>query len=83
MNPLILYYHVRVAHKCNHLIGSSENIPLISWLFQKGCCKHCGCKISKRYPSIELLTGFMSLAVAFVVPFGWPLLFALMVLPGY
>lgn len=63
--------------QCNHLIGSSENIPLISWLLQKGCCKHCGCKISKRYPSIELLTGFMSLAVAFIIPFGWPLLFAL------
>jgi len=63
--------------QCNHLIGSSENIPLVSWLFQKGCCKHCGCKISKRYPSIELLTGFMSLAVALVIPFGWPLLFAL------
>tara|TARA_R110001583_G_scaffold26757_1_gene96228 strand:+ start:650 stop:1522 length:873 start_codon:yes stop_codon:yes gene_type:complete len=63
--------------ECNHLIGSSENIPLFSWLFQKGCCKHCGCKISKRYPSIELLTGVASLMVAFVVPFGWPLLFAL------
>jgi len=63
--------------QCSHLIGSSENIPLLSWLFQKGACKHCGCKISKRYPTIELLTGFMSLAVALVVPFGWPLLFAL------
>lgn len=63
--------------QCNHLIGSTENIPLLSWLIQKGCCKHCGCKISKRYPSIELLTGITSLAVAFVVPFGWPLLFAL------
>ena len=63
--------------QCNHLIGSSENIPLLSWLVQKGCCKHCGCKISKRYPSIELLTGLMSLVVAMVVPFGWPLLFAL------
>ena len=63
--------------QCNHLIGSSENIPLISWLFQKGRCKHCACKISKRYPSIELLTGVMSLMVAVYVPFGWPLLFAL------
>lgn len=63
--------------QCNHLIGASENIPLFSWLFQKGRCKHCSCKISKRYPSIELLTGVMSLAVAVVVPFGWPLFFAL------
>jgi len=63
--------------ECAHLIASSENVPLISWLLQKGRCKHCNCKISKRYPSIELLTGVMSLAVASMVPFGWPLVFAL------
>ena len=63
--------------QCNHLIGSSENIPVLSWLFQKGRCKHCDCKISKRYPIIELLTGVLSLLVALVIPFGWPLLFAL------
>jgi len=62
---------------CQHLIGSTENIPVISWLLQKGRCKHCSCKISKRYPSIELLTALLSLAVAYMVPFGWPLLFAL------
>lgn len=64
--------------QCNHLIGPGENIPLVSWLLQKGRCKHCACKISKRYPSIELLTGVLSLAVAYTIPFGWPLLFALL-----
>jgi leader peptidase (prepilin peptidase)/N-methyltransferase len=64
--------------ECNHLIGASENIPVLSWLLQKGRCKHCSCKISKRYPSIELLTGLLSFAVAYTVPFGWPLLFALL-----
>ncbi|MEH6452048.1 MAG: A24 family peptidase [Psychromonas sp.] len=63
--------------QCNHLIGSTENVPIFSWLFQRGRCKHCDCKISKRYPSIELLTGLLSLIVAWVIPFGWPLLFAL------
>lgn len=62
---------------CHHLIGPTENIPVISWLLQKGRCKHCDCKISKRYPSIELLTAILSLIVAYLVPFGWPLLFAL------
>lgn len=64
--------------ECDHLIAPTENIPLLSWLFQKGRCKHCACKISKRYPSIELLTGLLSLAVAYTIPFGWPLLFALL-----
>lgn len=63
--------------QCNHLIGSMENIPLISWLWQKGRCKHCSCKISARYPSVEMLTGLMSLMVALFVPFGWPVVFAL------
>ncbi len=64
--------------ECKHLITSSENIPLLSWLLQKGRCKHCSCKISKRYPSIELLTGLLSLVVAYMLPFGWSLLFALL-----
>ena len=63
--------------KCNHVIGALENIPLFSWLFQKGRCKHCHCKISKRYPSIELLTAILSFMVAYTVPFGWPLVFSL------
>ena len=62
---------------CNHLIGSLENIPVISWLLLKGRCKHCQCKIPSRYPSIEILTGLMSLAVAYFIPFGWPAIFAL------
>lgn len=63
--------------QCSHLIGSMENIPLVSWLVQKGRCKHCACKIPARYPSIEMLTGLMSLAVALFVPFGWTVVFAL------
>jgi len=63
--------------ECKHIIGSTENIPLLSWLLQKGRCKHCGCKISARYPAIELLSGVMSLGVAYFLPFGWPVLFAL------
>ena len=63
--------------QCHHLIGSTENVPVISWLIQKGKCKHCQCKISTRYPAIELLTGLLSLVVALFIPFGWALLFAL------
>ena len=64
--------------ECHHIIGAFENIPLFSWLFQKGQCKHCHCKISKRYPSIELLTAILSFVVAYTVPFGWPLVFGLL-----
>jgi len=48
--------------KCNHLIRSWENIPVISYLIQRGKCTQCKSHISLRYPFIELLTA---------TAFGW------------
>jgi leader peptidase (prepilin peptidase)/N-methyltransferase len=33
------------------------NIPVLSYLFLKGCCKYCKNPISIRYPFVEILTG--------------------------
>jgi leader peptidase (prepilin peptidase)/N-methyltransferase len=63
--------------ECSHTISALENIPVISWLLLKGRCNHCHCKISARYPCIELLTAVMSLFVAWFLPFGWPVLYGL------
>lgn len=49
---------------CQHQITALENIPVISWLIQKGRCTACGASISPRYPLVELLTGALSLMVA-------------------
>lgn len=40
--------------ECKMMLGALENIPLISFLLQKGRCKHCHTKISLLYPVIEL-----------------------------
>jgi len=64
--------------QCQHLIGASENIPVLSWLLQKGRCKHCACPIPIRYPCIELLTAFMSFCVAWLLPFDWIVLYGLL-----
>ncbi len=48
---------------CQHKIRFYENIPVVSWLFLKGRCSNCQQKISIRYPLIELLTAFLTLAV--------------------
>ena len=48
--------------KCKTKLTCRENIPLISWLIQKGRCINCGTSISIRYPFIELIT-----AILFVV----------------
>ena len=44
---------------CNHKLTFFELIPIISYIFQKGKCKHCGQKISLFYPMFEALTGIL------------------------
>ncbi len=44
---------------CRQPIGALQNIPLLSWLAQRGRCRHCGVRISARYPLVELLTGLL------------------------
>ena len=39
---------------CGHELGLPDLIPVFSWLFLRGRCRHCGTKISVRYPLTEL-----------------------------
>ena len=49
---------------CKHALGAAENIPVLSWVFLRGKCRHCKTAISIQYPAVELLTALCSLAVA-------------------
>ncbi len=49
--------------KCDRAIKPWENIPLISYLLQRGKCKGCDKKISIRYPLVELVTALLTVAV--------------------
>lgn len=62
---------------CQHPIGALENIPVFSFLLQRGRCRHCNTPISPRYPAIELLSAILSGIVAWQLNFGLPLVFAL------
>jgi leader peptidase (prepilin peptidase)/N-methyltransferase len=42
--------------KCGATITAVENIPVFSYIFLRGKCRHCGQSISIRYPLIELST---------------------------
>ncbi|NVJ51586.1 MAG: prepilin peptidase [Gammaproteobacteria bacterium] len=55
--------------KCQHLIRSWENIPLISYVIQGAKCTQCKTAISLRYPAIELITGILFGFLAW--QFGW------------
>ena len=48
---------------CETPVAPRDNVPLLSWLFLKGRCRHCGETISARYPAVELLTAVCFIAV--------------------
>ena len=53
-----------------------DNVPVVSWLLLRGCCRRCGTGISARYPAIEALNAaFWALAAWSLGP-GWPALCA-------
>jgi len=41
---------------CHTPISARDNIPVLSWLVLRGRCRHCGGRISARYPLVELAT---------------------------
>ena len=51
--------------KCKSKITWRENIPIFSWLIQKGKCINCGESISFTYPLIEILTGLFFVVFSF------------------
>ena len=50
-----------MCSNCGTLIASYDNIPILSYLWLKGRCRHCRTKISLRYPMVELLGGLFAL----------------------
>ena len=48
-----------VCPQCKNKLTIRENIPLISYLIQRGKCLNCNTSISFRYPLIELITGIL------------------------
>jgi len=38
---------------CGEAIAAYDNIPVLSWLMLRGRCRHCGARISARYPLTE------------------------------
>ena len=45
---------------CNQAIAWFDNVPVLSYLLLLGRCRHCGVRISIRYPLIEAATALIS-----------------------
>ncbi|MBV9293488.1 MAG: prepilin peptidase [Frankiales bacterium] len=54
---------------CDAEISPRDNVPVVSWLLLRGKCRHCGTRISARYPAVELLTAGLFAAMAAEI--GW------------
>jgi leader peptidase (prepilin peptidase) / N-methyltransferase len=53
---------------CDHPLGVKENIPVISYLLQRGRCGHCNEGISPQYPVVEVAAA--GLMVASLLTYG-------------
>ena len=56
---------------CGYQIRAIENIPIISYLFLRGRCRHCKAAIPLRYPIVEGLTALLSGYAGWHFGFGW------------
>lgn len=44
---------------CRSRIRAMDNIPILSWLFLRGCCRKCAWPIPRRYPLVEAGAGVL------------------------
>jgi leader peptidase (prepilin peptidase)/N-methyltransferase len=75
--PFNLVLPLSRCSSCKAPIKPYQNIPVLSYLFLKGRCAHCGAPISWRYPAIELLTAALSAVIAWHFGYTLQTLFAL------
>lgn len=50
---------------CHTPLKPRDLVPILSWIIERGKCRHCNARISARYLIIELLTTF-AVVIAFV-----------------
>lgn len=49
---------------CEGAVAPRDNVPVVSWLLLRGRCRHCGMRISARYPAVEIGTAALFAVMA-------------------
>jgi leader peptidase (prepilin peptidase)/N-methyltransferase len=60
---------------CQAKIPFYDNVPVTSYIWLRGRCRHCGTAISLRYPLVELVSGLFAVAVFARYGLSWESLF--------
>jgi leader peptidase (prepilin peptidase)/N-methyltransferase len=60
---LSLIHPRSMCPRCGEGIAFYDNIPILSYLWLRGRCRHCGATISLRYPVVELAAGLFAVAL--------------------
>jgi leader peptidase (prepilin peptidase)/N-methyltransferase len=56
---------------CGTALGPADLVPLLSFAFSRGRCRHCGAPISWRYPLTELMCGAWAVALYAQLGLSW------------
>lgn len=57
--------------KCDHTLSWFELIPIVSFIIQGGRCRSCKEPIPRIYPAVELVTGFLFVALGWGIVNGF------------
>ncbi|MEQ1755441.1 MAG: prepilin peptidase [Micropepsaceae bacterium] len=58
------------CRSCDHTLGASELVPLVSWLVQAGKCRSCNAPVSALYPVMEMAALGVAIWAGWTVPEG-------------
>lgn len=57
---------------CGACIRPWDNIPLLSYVVLRGCCRSCGIHITGRYPTVEAINGLAYSLIVWHFGLGYP-----------